>query len=183
MDVPENPPVTPEMRERARQVPGTWIYLVDPAYPDTEDVPGSAVVGAYQVDDQGEIGNEFIRNPDYVPSAVAWGFPEPANDMEAALQNVVTGKGGDDEVRAALLGATVFTPSAPGQAVVPVQDESLDLDVVHVFTSERYLPEADARRPLARVPLRSLVPELGGRYLVLNPGSQLELRLPGSDLA
>lgn len=183
MEQPENPPVTEEMREKARQAPGTWIYLVDPAFEGAEEVPGSAVVGAYHVDDNGEIGTEFTRNADYVPSAVAWGLPAPTNELEGALQNAATGKGGDDEVRAALLDATVFTPSAPGQPVVPVRDESLDLEVVLAFTSELYLPHSDVGRVASKVPVRDIVPELSGRYLLLNPGSRLELRIPGSDLA
>src|SRR5437879_5853309 len=103
MDLPENPPPTPEMRESARQAPGTWIYVVDPAFQDAEEVPPSAVVGAYRVDDRGEIGDEFTRNPNYQPSALAWGFPPPTNELEGALQNAVTGNGDDAQVRAALL--------------------------------------------------------------------------------
>jgi hypothetical protein len=184
MDLPENPQPTPEMRESARQAPGTWIYVVDPAFQDAREVPPSAIVGAYGVDDRGEIGDEFTRNPNYRPSALAWGFPPPANELEGALQNAVTGNGDDAQVRAALLDATVFTRSTPKQVVLPVQDDDLDLEVVQAFTSERYLSDSagdDSAAP-APVAVREIAPALRGRYLLLNPGSQLEVRLPGDDL-
>ncbi|WP_328607652.1 type VII secretion system-associated protein [Amycolatopsis sp. NBC_00345] len=178
---PQDPPVTPELRERARQAPDSWLYVVDPAYADTGDVPGSAVAGAYRVDERGEISGGFIRNADYRPSPQAWGFPPPGNELEAALQAAVTGRGDDAAVRSALLAATVYTPSSPDQAVIPVQHN--DVEAVPGYTSEGYLPEPPPGQAFRPVPVRELGASLEGRYLLLNPGSALEVLVPGADLA
>jgi hypothetical protein len=169
MKMAQKPSVTPELRERARLAPSTWIYAVDPAFEGTVDPPSWAVAGAYEVDERGEI-DEFIPNPDYLPTAFALGFPVPANELEIALQNAATGHGGDDDVCAALQEATIFAEHNGG-------------DVVHAFTSENYLPDSRPGNGWKRMSARDLAPELGKRYLVLNPGSSLELRLPGTVLA
>jgi len=169
MKMAEKPSVTPELRERAKLAPGTWIYAVDPAFEGTVDPPSWAISGAYEVDERGEIV-EFIQNPDYLPTAFALGFPVPANELEIALQNAATGHGGDDDVRAALRESSIFA-------------EHNGYDTVHAFTSENYLPDAGAGRNWQRVPARDLAPVLSARYLVLNPGSKLELRLPSTVLA
>lgn len=178
---PQDPPVTPEMRERARQSPDSWLYVVDPAYADTGDVPGSAIAGGYRVDERGEIAGAFVRNPDYRPSPLAWGFPAPGNELEAALQAAVTGRGDDAAVRSALLAATVYTPSAPDRAVIPVRHD--DVEAVPVYTSESYLPEPPPGQSFRPVPVRELGASLEGRYLLLNPGSALEVLVPGDNLA
>lgn len=185
MAAPTNrPPVTPQLRERARQSPGSWVCPVDPAFQDAEDVPDWAVLGAYRVDENGEIAGEFTPNPNYRPSPVAVGFPAPANPLEQALQNAATGHGGGDEVRTALRDATIFTPFGPSlNGGLIVLDEGLDHGVVHAFTSDRYLPDVEVWRHWERLPVRKIGAVLGERYLVLNPGSGLELRVPGSDLA
>ncbi|MEV6374332.1 type VII secretion system-associated protein [Micromonospora musae] len=176
------PTVTDEMRRQAKQAPESWIYAVDPAFEGGGDVPGWAVVGAYRVDERGEIGDDFQPNPNYRPTPLALGFPAPANELENALQLAVTGLGGDDEVRRALLDATVFVPHVPGVGIADL-DAGLDRPVVHVFTSDQYLPEPADWPYWERRAVRDLVEPIGDRYLVLNPGSALELRLPASDLA
>ncbi|MDT8914351.1 type VII secretion system-associated protein [Amycolatopsis sp. PS_44_ISF1] len=173
--------MTPELRERARQAPDSWLYVVDPAYTGTGDVPGSAVAGAYCVDEHGEITGGFIRNADYRPSPLAWGFPAPGNELEAALQAAVTGRGDDAAVRSALLAATLYTPSAPDRATIPVRHD--EVEAVPAYTSEGYLPELPPGQAFRPVPVRELGAELAGRHLLLNPGSALEVLVPGADLA
>jgi hypothetical protein len=176
------PPVTPELRERARQSPGSWVYSVDLAFQDVDDVPDWAVIGAYRVDENGEIAEEFIPNPHYRPSPVALGFAAPANVLEAAMQKAVTGHGGAREVRAALRNATVFTPFIPSRDGLIVLDDGLGHGVVHAFTSERYLPDVVVWRHWERLQVREIAPLLGDRYLVLDPGSAMELRVAGTGL-
>lgn len=44
-ETPDAPPITEQMREQARQTPGTWLYIVDPGYQDTgEEVPPEGVM-------------------------------------------------------------------------------------------------------------------------------------------
>lgn len=176
------PTVTPRLREQARQAPGTWIYAVDPAFEDAADVPAWAVVGAYRVDERGEIGEEFTGNPNYRPTPLALGFPAPANELEAALQRAVTGHGGDIDIRAAMPAATVFIPHRDGGPGIAGPEAGPERPTVRAYTSERYLPDSDRWRHWERMPLRELAGALGGGDLLLNPGSELELRLSTPEL-
>lgn len=170
----------------------TWIYAVDPGYAGAEEVPPYAITGGYPADDSGAPDGEFVPNPGYRPSPYALGLPAPANDLEAALQNAATGHGGDLAVRQALLTGTVFiAPVAPGETGetggigvgTPGEtgdgetgDTGTGADPLTVWTSDRYLPGPDVRRDWQRIPGI----ELAGRALVLNPGTNLEARLPAA---
>ncbi|MGH3627309.1 MAG: SseB family protein [Sciscionella sp.] len=59
------PAITDRMRSDARANPNSWLYIVDPAYTDAPDIPDWAVVGAYPVNEFGEIEEGFRRNDDY----------------------------------------------------------------------------------------------------------------------
>lgn len=72
------PRITPELLAQARRNPGTWLYEIDPAHDPDGTVPPYAVVGAWQVDDRGELG-AYTPNPRYRPSPTALGRrPPPA---------------------------------------------------------------------------------------------------------
>lgn len=171
------PPVTAEQRAQARSRPNSWLYIMDPLFADSDDVPPFGVAGAYRVDEHGNVAPEFTANPDYRPSPRALGFPEPANELERALQLAVTGYGSDDAVLAALRSAVVFIPANADGSGVALFDEGLDRQAVKVFTSDAFLP-ADWVN-WTRAPLAQLVPALAGRYLIVDDGSPLMLRLPG----
>lgn len=175
------PPLPEQMREQARRAPGTFLYVVDPLIAGNGEVPGRAVVGAYRVNDDGEIDETFLPNAGYRPVPAGLGLPGPAWSLESALEQAVTEEG-VDKVRTLLLEATVFTPAQPGHAGLIALDVGLDHHVVHVFTSERYLPETDVWRFWQRVPVREISAVLGEHHLVVNPGSAVELRIPGTDL-
>ncbi|GIF12897.1 type VII secretion system-associated protein [Actinoplanes teichomyceticus] len=149
-----------------------WMYAVDPAYEGADEIPPYAIAGAYPVDADGTVGTEMIPNPDYRPSPRVLGLPAPANDVEAAIQNAATGHGDDHAVRTALLAGTVFVdPAAPG-----------DDPEVRAWTSDRYLPVAGEDRDWRRLPVTRLAAGLGDRALLLNPGTDLEVRLPAAAL-
>jgi hypothetical protein len=150
-----------------------WTYAIDPAYQGAETIPPYAIAGAYPVDADGKVAQEMIPNPDYRPSPLVLGLPAPANEVEAAIQNAVTGHGGDDAVRVALLAGTVFVdPAAPAD----------DLEL-RAWTSDRYLPAAETGQDWRRLPVSRLTAELGDRALLLNPGTALEARLPAAALS
>ncbi|WP_169515289.1 type VII secretion system-associated protein [Amycolatopsis benzoatilytica] len=184
MDTPDPRPadeLPAELRERARQTPNGWLYVVDPALEGAADVPGIAIAGAYRVDENGEIAGEFIPNPDYQPSPLGLGIPQPVNALEAALQAVIVGQGDNDGVHAALVEATVYVVSEPDRPVVGLAQE--DGEVVPVYTSEGHLPELLAGQTFRAVPVRELAAELAGRDLLLNPGTRFTVRVPGATLA
>ena len=149
-----------------------WMYAVDPAYEGAEEIPPYAIAGAYPVGADGQPAEEMIPNPDYRPSPRALGLPAPANDVEAAIQNAATGHGDDGAVRTALLAGTVFVdPAAPAG----------DLEL-RAWTSDRHLPPAGTAQDWRRLPVARLATELGDRALLLNPGTDLEVRLPAGAL-
>lgn len=49
----------------ARLNPGGWVYEIDDGYEPDGAVPPEAIVGAWQVDDGGNIVGEFLPNPNY----------------------------------------------------------------------------------------------------------------------
>ncbi|MEV0069586.1 type VII secretion system-associated protein [Amycolatopsis sp. NPDC050768] len=174
-------PLPAELRERARQSPDSWLYVVDPAMEGAENVPGAAIAGAYRVDEHGEIAGEFVPNPDYRPSPLALGIPQPTNELEAALQAVVTGTGDNAGVHSALVDATVYVVTEPDRPVVATPSENGE--VVPAFTSEGYLPEPRPGQEFRAVAVRELAAELATRDLLLNPGSALKVQVPGASLA
>lgn len=52
----------------ARKHPGGWVYALDGRYDPDGAVPPWAVMGAYQVDEHGEVFGDFIPNPNYDPN-------------------------------------------------------------------------------------------------------------------
>jgi len=63
------PEITEEMKEKARNNPGEYIYCIDPRYAESGAdgaIPPEGIVGAYPVDANGEIIPEFMKNPNYI---------------------------------------------------------------------------------------------------------------------
>jgi hypothetical protein len=58
-----------EAKRQALENPGGWVYAIDGTFGPTEDVPAGAVVGAWRVDERGEIVGDFIANPNYCPDS------------------------------------------------------------------------------------------------------------------
>jgi hypothetical protein len=54
---------------------------------------------------------------------------------------------------------------------------------VHAWTSDRYMPDADVRRDWQRIPVPELADVLKDRALLLNPDTELEVRLPAAALS
>lgn len=175
------PPITDAMRAQAREQRGGWVYVVDPAFERTQDVPGWGVAGGYPVDGAGEIQPEFTANPDYRPSPLALGLAQPANELEGALQLAATGYGSPDALLTALVGADVFVParSADDDSVAVYQDQE-GRPVVPVFSSDQRLP-ADVAG-WRRVPMTYVMSVLPGRYLAVDPGTRVSVTLPGDEV-
>jgi hypothetical protein len=53
------------LQTEAKSVPGGWVYQLDGEFGPNDDVPPSAIVGAWKVDENGMMTSEFIRNPNY----------------------------------------------------------------------------------------------------------------------
>jgi len=171
--------ITDEMRAAAREAPGGWLFAVDPHLDPAAGVPDYGLIGAWRIDHDGEIGAEFRANPDYRPSPVARGWPQPTDELDRTAQLAATGYATLDDVAVALLVHEVaYLTAADGAAVV---DEA---GRVSVFTEPPADPEAlpDGtvwRRSTGRV-LASHLPE--GADVVVNPG-RWEALLPAAEFA
>ncbi|MFJ9623246.1 type VII secretion system-associated protein [Streptomyces sp. NPDC101181] len=126
-----------EFVQAARLAPDHWLYLTDPAWNGEGAPPDWAVVGQWRSDAAGEIV-AWEDNEEYRPSPEAMGWPEPADDVDRAVQLATTGYGPAEDVTAALARAEVAVPvTASGD---PVSASAPDgTAVVPVYTSPRYL--------------------------------------------
>ncbi|MGW7578363.1 type VII secretion system-associated protein [Streptomyces sp. NPDC054765] len=126
-----------EFIEAAKLAPDHWLYLIDPTWSDEGPPPEWAVVGQWRSDSEGEIV-EWQDNEDYRPSPSAMGWPDPADDVDAAIQLATTGYGPADDVTKALAKAEVAVlVTADGDPVLAAAPDSTP--VVLVYSSPKYL--------------------------------------------
>lgn len=162
------PEITADMRANARANPGTWLYVIDEAFDPTGNVPSWAVIGAYPVNDRGEIVDDFHFNDQYRPSPQALGFPDPSSELEYLLQLIYTRHRPEEDLAPAVLDAElyVFAYTPAQRTLVGVHD--LDGDVVVPAYTARALAPRDW--PHARkVRGRDIIDLLGGCPLAINP--------------
>lgn len=175
------PPVPDDIRAAARTAPEHWFGMVDPAWSGDGAPPLWAVIGQWRSDAGGEIA-EWQRNDAYRPSPGMLGWPEPTDDVDAAMQLAATGYGPVEAVALAVVTAELAVLTAPGGGVVSVCTPDGD-PVVPVFTAPAHLERAGAlaHRVLPVAEAFALVPE--GQDLYLNPTGPVALRLSGDDLS
>jgi hypothetical protein len=168
----------------------TWQYAIDPAFEGADEVPGWGVMGGYPLNDQGEVAGEFVANPNYRPSPLSLRLPPPVTELEAALQLAATGYGSQESMVETLRAGTVLVPLDAGTGryvTVPAPPDPTrpaspaeQRPVVPAYTSEGYLPPDCAN--WRAVPVTELGSALAGRDLLLNPGSQVAVRIPADQL-
>lgn len=180
---PEAPPITEQMREQARQTPGTWLYIVDPGYQDTGDeVPPEGVIGAYRIDDAGEIDEEFQHNDQYEPSDLTFTMPEPTNELERVLHRIANGEAPDSELPPAVLDAEVLLYATDdGEDAIYAAEMSDGSQLVPACTSQDRVPED---WPAHRAVPGQVLPELlNGLDLGLNLDDSVRAVIPHSVLS
>lgn len=181
-NTPEAPPITEQMREQARQTPGTWLYIVDPGYQDTgEEVPPEGVIGAYRIDENGEIDEEFQHNEEYQPSDLTFEMPEPTNELEHVLQRIANGEAPDSELPPAVLSSVVLLyATGDDEDSIYAAEMSDGSQLVPACTSQGRVPEDwPAHRP---VPGNVLPELLNGLDLGLNLDDSVRAVIPHSVL-
>jgi SseB protein N-terminal domain len=176
---PQVPPVTEAIRERARQSPNSWIYSVDGAYDADGVVPPYAVIGAWPVNEHGELGT-FTANDNYRPSPAALHLDLPTEAVDAALQLAATGHGSDSDVLAALAEASIYLPvNAEGELVAYRQDDGAES--VAIFTDPSKAPATAVQ--LLAADIYSLIGVLPKDTSVdINPFSQVTARFSSDEL-
>lgn len=176
-----SPEITPEMRANARANPGTWLYVIDPAFDAEADIPPWGVVGAYPVNASGEIDAAFRRNTAYRPSPAALRMPEPASDLERTLQLIDSGHVDQATLPAAVLRAPLLlyaiSPEDRSVTGFPARQGTV---MVPVCTSVAYVPSAWPG--WREVTGADLVPLLHGHPLVINPAGPIAAMIPAAHL-
>jgi hypothetical protein len=170
------PPVPDSIREAARLAPDHWLGMVDPAWTGEDDTPPAwAVVGQWRSSPEGEIV-EWRDNEDYRPSPAALGLPEPADDVDAAVQLAATGYGPGEAVTEALAAlpevAVFVTPDGdPLRATAP----DGETPVIPVFTSPVHL-HAAGRLAYELMTVEDVVDRLPEDHLIfLNPSAPVSM--------
>jgi hypothetical protein len=172
---PTMPPIPDSIREAARLAPDHWLGMVDPGWSGEGTPPSWALVGQWRSSPDGEIV-EWRDNEEYRPSPSALGWPDPADDVDAAVQLAATGYGPGEAVTETLAGlpevAVLITPGGdPLAATAP--DGSTP--VVPVFTSPVYL-HAAGRLAYRLMSVSDLVDRLpAGHVVYLNPSAQVSM--------
>lgn len=175
-------PVPPEEFVRAAELaPDHWLYLPDPAWRGEGPPPAWAVAGQWRSDSRGVIV-EWEDNEEYRPSPEAMGWPEPADDVDRAVQLATTGYGPAEDVVAALAVAEVAVlVTADGEPVSAAAPDGTA--VVPVFTSPRYL-QAAGRLGSEQVPFADLLGRIpAGHSLCLNSSAPVSMVLATDGLA
>ncbi|MFD3735235.1 type VII secretion system-associated protein [Streptomyces sp. NPDC058632] len=171
----ELPPVPDDIREAGRLAPDHWLGVVDPMWSGQERPPQWAVLGRWRSGLDGEIV-EWEENPDYRPSPLALGWPEPEDEVDHAVQLASTGYGPGEAVPAALVGREVAVLTGPdGGPLSAATPEGTP--VVPVFTSPAFLHTA-GRLAFELVGVADLVPRIPeGHALYLNPSAAVSMLL------
>ncbi|ASR38617.1 hypothetical protein BAY61_30535 [Prauserella marina] len=179
--VHRKPRITREMRANARANPNSWLYVIDEAFDPNGRVPSWAVVGAYPVNGNGEVVEDFHPNDRYRPSPKALGFPEPANELERMLQLVRTKHRPAEDLPSVVLGATLFVYAmSPVQRTVIGFHNSDGRVLVPAYTAKSLVPP---EWPHARAVLgKDIVGLLAGHALTINPHDVVTAVIPADHL-
>ncbi|MEU0137659.1 type VII secretion system-associated protein [Streptomyces sp. NPDC006296] len=177
----EQPEIPEAVRTAARRAPGHWIGVVDPEWAEERTPPEWAVLGEWQSDDDGGVG-EYRANPAYRPSARTLGWPEPTDPVDAAAQRAATGYGTVEAALAALAEADVTVVRGPDGG--PLTAAGRDGEpVVLLFTSPAHMFMSSALRH-DTLPAAELARSLDGpgTLLMVNAAAAAPLLVPADSL-
>jgi len=166
------PPVTDALRAQAKANPGTWVYAIDPGFDPAGTVPPHGIVGAWQSDAQGELGEEFTPNPDYLPTPQARGWAEPSSPLERVLQLVLCGYLPNARLAEEFAASTVFTYGRPDDGIflAPAQDGGR---LAYAFTDADKAAASGSsdHQAITGADLAAALPE--GVRIAVNPGAHV----------
>ncbi|MGW0790022.1 type VII secretion system-associated protein [Streptomyces sp. NPDC002911] len=169
------------VKAAARRAPGHWVGVVDPEWTEERTPPEWAVLGEWQSDESGSVG-EYRANPAYRPSARVLGWPEPTDPVDAAAQRAATGYGSVEAAVAALAEADVSVVRGPdgGPLTAAGRDGA---PVVLLFTSPTH-EFMSAALHHDTLPARELARSLRGpgTMLMVNAGAAAPLLVPADGL-
>ena len=170
--------VTEQMRDAAQAAPGRWLFAVDRGFDPAGEVPPEALVGAWRIDDAGEVTSEFRANPAYRPSPRALGWPEPADELDRTAQLAAAGYATLDDVAVALLFCEVAYAVAANAALLLDEDGRIAVHSAGVTLPP--LPDGAIWRRSTGRALAVAISERAG--VLVNPGRRWEALVPGVEL-
>jgi hypothetical protein len=171
--------VSDEMRRVARSAAGGWLYVVDRHFDASADVPDHGLIGAWRIDDAGEVGDDVRANPEYRPSPAARGWPAPADELDRTAQLAAAGYATLDDVAVTLLFEEVSY--AVDESGAPILDDESRVVAYSSAALRPAVPPADGSWDVSTG--RALAVRNARRAAVLvNPG-RWESTIPGAELA
>lgn len=169
------PPVPDDIRAAGRRAPDHWLGVVDPGWSGSERPPPWATLGRWRSGLDGEIV-EWEENPDYRPSPLSLGWPEPEDEVDRAVQLASTGYGPGEAVPAALVGREIAVLTGPGGSPLSAATPE-GTPVVPVFTSPVFL-HAAGHLAFELVGVADLVPRIPeGHAFYLNSSATVSMVL------
>ena len=179
---PTTPPITDALRAEARANPGAWVYAIDRGFEGSAEVPPQGIVGAWQSDENGELNDEFMPNPRYIPTPQARGWAQPTTVLERVLQLRLSGYAPQEMLAREFAASEVVIYSRPegGIFLAPAQDGG---QVVYAFTdadkaSSSGYAEHDSIRGDQ---LAQAIP--GDVRIALNPGLEVSAIIDPAEVA
>ncbi|MER5554092.1 type VII secretion system-associated protein [Streptomyces sp. NPDC002793] len=169
------------VKAAARRAPGHWVGVVDPEWTEERTPPEWAVLGEWQSDDSGSVG-EYRANPAYRPSARVLGWPEPTDPVDAAAQRAATGYGSVEAAIEALAETDVTVARGPdgGPLTAAGRDGA---PVVLLFTSPFHeLMPATLHHDTVQARELAHTLEEPGTMLLVNAGAAAPLLVPADSL-
>ncbi|MGW1203713.1 type VII secretion system-associated protein [Streptomyces cyaneofuscatus] len=181
MPVPDASLVPDAVKDAARRAPGHWIGIVDPEWNGERTPPEWAVLGEWQSDESGGVG-EYRANPAYRPSARVLGWPEPTDPVDAAAQRAATGYGTVEEALAELAEADVSVVRGPdGRPLMAAGRDGAPVVLLFTSSTHEFMSAALHHDTLsARELARSVT--AAGALLSVNPGAAAPLLVPADSL-
>ncbi|WP_327113600.1 type VII secretion system-associated protein [Streptomyces sp. NBC_01341] len=169
------------VKAAARRAPGHWIGVVDPEWAEERTPPEWAVLGEWQSDGSGGVG-EYRANPAYRPSARVLGWPDPTDPVDAAAQRAATGYGPVEDALAALAEAEVSV--VRGTDGEPLAAAGRDgQPVILLFTSPAHeFMSAELHHDSLSVRELTRSPRGPGAMLMVNAGAAAPLLVPMESL-
>lgn len=61
----KTPEITEEIKSKAKKMPNAYLYTIDGNFKESDYIPPEKIIGAWKVDQNGDISGEFIHNPQY----------------------------------------------------------------------------------------------------------------------
>ncbi|WP_069763360.1 type VII secretion system-associated protein [Streptomyces sp. LUP47B] len=174
------PEVTEVMRYVARRQPGKVIFAIDPAYDPHGEVPEERMLGGWEIDENGEIG-EFHFNPTYEPTLTALRYRPPENEVERTLQALDSRRGTPEALLDAFREGTLLVSLDEDGKHLRFRQRDDGERILDVYTSTQYVP--DDGRQVRAMNGGELAKGLFGCYVAINPGSRANVEIPSADLA